>query len=1127
MQERHTVSQLVVAGSAASGIEALSALVENLPADFPAPLIIAQYLDPHRPSQLADILVQRSTLPVRIVDERESLVPGVVYLLPSNRHAEVTDHSIGLREVDRAHPMPSVDLLLKSVADIFGDGLIAVLLTGAGTDGAAAARAVKSAGGMVVVQNPQTACFVDVAGAIDPSLIDVVADLENIGTLLNDILSGPYSKQQPDQERTLRVLLQQVREATGIDFKSYKETTVLRRLQRRLAATGVATLDGYIQHLQQHPEEYERLVASVLIKVTEFNRDPDLFNTLFSQVLPELVEAGRVRGNVLRIWSAGCATGEEAYSLAILVAEVLGDALEYFTVRIFATDLDNAAIDFARHGTYPPSALAGLPADIIARYFTLVNGNYEVHKRIRNMVVFGQHDLGRRAPFPQIDLCLCRNVLMYFTHELQTRALQLFAFSLRDGGYLVLGKAESTSPLATYFMPVYQHLKVYRRHGERLLIPAVLGWDAGLLRIERAPVPGRQAPVGRDSREAASARATAESARRLLHDLPVGVVVVDQRYDIQLINSMARRSLGVHSPALGEDLLHLIEHLPADNLRQTIDQAIAKQGPSTIDALQVMHATDGNHCYLQLTCSPWTSLIQGSDTLDPTVVIVVSDVTALEVRRQAAEAALVHQRQQRAADTAHREQEQQDIVARQEQEIIELRSECLRQQARLHQLAADNASLIEANELLTSTNLNLRSANEEFQLTGEELQATTAEVETLNEELQATNEELETVNEELQATVEELNATNEDLEARSQELQRQATELEGQRSASFDEQTRLTAILGSMDDAVLLVDPKGRILLKNAATLRIFGGDPAFPMEDASGNPLPADARPCARAARGETFAMQFTHTEPDGARHWYEASGQPIHSGGAERWSVLVIRDITERSLRQLQEEFFAMVSHELQTPLTSLQAGLGLLRTSIGESLTDDEHELMRVVSHNAERLRLQIEDLLAANQLRSGVMQLERSHVDLRTVVANSLSEIQTLVNGKRQPLEILLPTPLPVTGDARRLGQVVINLLANANRHTPPGTRLQVTGNILEGEVRLVVRDFGPGISPARLEDVFDRFKQFGSTLHGSGLGLGIVRAIVELHGGRVWVEQPTDGGAAFHVALPQAVMEESA
>ena len=206
-------------------------------------------------------------------------------------------------------------------------------------------------------------------------------------------------------------------------------------------------------------------MSSFLIKVTGFFRDPDLYRAIRERVLPELLADARARGHELRLWSAGCATGEEAYSLAILVAEALGDELERFAVRVFATDLDAEAVAFARRGVYPAAALADVPPDLLERYFTEHDGEYTVRKRVRALTVFGQHDLGQRAPFPRIDLALCRNVLIYFTPDLQRRALQLFAFALREGGYLALGKAETTTPLAEFFVVADARLKLYRRQG--------------------------------------------------------------------------------------------------------------------------------------------------------------------------------------------------------------------------------------------------------------------------------------------------------------------------------------------------------------------------------------------------------------------------------------------------------------------------------------------------------------------------------------------------------------------------------------------------------------------------------------------------------------------------------------
>ena len=218
-----------------------------------------------------------------------------------------------------------------------------------------------------------------------------------------------------------------------------------------MVATSVSDLPSIRRYLASHPDEYQRLTASFLIKVTEFFRDPELFDVLRERVLPDLIAQARARDNELRIWSAGCATGEEAYSLAILVAEALGDELEQFQVRIFATDLDDEAVAFARRGIYPARRSPVCPRRSSPAISSQLDGDYEVTKQLRGLVIFGQHDLGQRPPFPRIDLVLCRNVLIYFTPELQARALQLFAFALRDGGYLALGKAETARPLERLF----------------------------------------------------------------------------------------------------------------------------------------------------------------------------------------------------------------------------------------------------------------------------------------------------------------------------------------------------------------------------------------------------------------------------------------------------------------------------------------------------------------------------------------------------------------------------------------------------------------------------------------------------------------------------------------------------
>lgn len=1082
--------QLVVIGSSAGGIDALSTLVGTLSPQFAAPIIVAQHLDPSRISHLQEILARKSTLPVKTVHDQEQLQNGVVYVVPSDRHVEITDHQVNvLTEPRRGRPAPSVDLLLASAADVFGEQLVAVILTGLGSDGADGARRVKELGGTVVIQNPKTAIHPEMPLSLAPTTVDIVAELEAIGPLLTDLLSGTYTPMEPDDDRRLRSLLEQVRTRSGIDFSSYKEPTIRRRLQRRMMDTNSGTLEEYVRYVRRHPEEYDRLANSFLIKVTDFFRDADLFSFLRDQVLPTLLDDARSRGNELRLWSAGCATGEEAYSLAILVSELLGKDQDNFSVRVFATDLDGDAVAFARRGVYPGSALREIPSELRDRYFTQLDSAWEVRKQLRGMVIFGQHDLGQRAPFPRIDLVLCRNVLIYFTPELQRRALQLFAFALREGGFLVLGKAETTSPLPEHFALMHPRLKIFRRHGERVLIPPS--------RIRAAaPSPASSSPANRNSaadRELARAHArhigvpsAADRAEDVLLDLPVGVVVVDRNYDIQLINATARRLLGIHSPALGEDVTHLANRVLREPIRDALDAAHVSDSQPTTFEIGTLPDRPGSPRYIELSSYMTGPRPERPEAGDHIILLIV-DVTERESRVRGQSAGLT--------EALARVRATQDLLDESTRSVREL---------------------LAANRELSGANVSLRSTNEELLVGREEAQAAMEEIETLNEEQQATNEELETLNEELQATVEELNATNEDLQARTLELQERAAAQEPLVMSLRSERQRLQAILESMSDAVMMVDQNGQLRLTNTAFAQMFGqGLPA--LDDIGGHRLAARSHPLRLASRGEQFTVPFTIAAADGSRRWFEARGEPVQGDGITG-GVVVIREVTDRSLRQLQEQFVALAGHELRTPLTALRSSLQLLQRQLGSIDDPRVARYMQVADSQTRLLSDLVQDLTDIIRLQAGQLPVKRQPLDLREVVQNA-TELLAPLSDDAMRLQ-LTEAPVRVSGDARRLQQVVMNLISNAVRHggSPNGfdvrLRRENTSALLE------VVDYGPGIDAEDRARIFERFYQSDANSgQGLGVGLYLVHAIVAAHDGTVEALPSEPTGTTLAVRLP--------
>jgi two-component system CheB/CheR fusion protein len=782
LQKDRKLYDLVVVGSSAGGIEAQERLVSTLPTNFPAPLVLAQHLGPDRPSHLADILARQSALPVHSIEEGSPvlLADGTVYVVPADQNVEITDHSVVLRAGSTVLPKPSINLLLASAAHSYGERLIAVILTGTGSDGAIGAQAVKAAGGTVIIENPDTARYPDMPASVATSSVDMSLDLAQIGPILYDLLTGAQVLSVPGD--ILPTIPAEARAYSGIDFSLYKQPTILRRLQRRLTATGATTFPAYVAYLHHHPEEYTRLSASFLIKVTGFFRDRPIFDYLREEVIAEIISRARKQHNRVRIWSAGCATGEEAYSLAILIAEYLGDELDDLTVQIFATDADADVVAFARRGVYSAAALASVPEAYGSRYFAAVDNGWAVSQRVRGMVIFGEHDLGQRAPFPHIDLVVCRNVLIYFTPELQKRALQLFAFSLHDGSYLVLGMAETTTPLPDYFAPVQPHLKAFRRQGGRIVVPLdklSMSKPAPIVRelslLPTTPTLPAWLMASESERAPATASATAgwqqsQASHAVLGEqilsLALGIVVVDRNYDVQAINDAAYTLLEINRMAGGRDILHLASRTPTRPFRGAIDAAFHAPPSQGRAPAIILELTPGEPRSLEVTCLPHRQKESQGTTPGgvDAVVILITDVTG------------ILQEQRSAADQASGEALPRTTIRRGRKRAGEpsASERTVREEQLESGLAQALATVRDVNatiQELRDANQELRQENEQLRLREEEARASSEEVKTLNEELQANNEEFETINEELEATLEELRTTNDDLQARTKELE--------------------------------------------------------------------------------------------------------------------------------------------------------------------------------------------------------------------------------------------------------------------------------------------------------------------------------------------------------------------
>lgn len=772
---------LVVVGSSAGGVGALSTLVTTLNKSFPAPIVIAQHLDPQRPSQLGSILERRSTLPIVVASELQptKLEGGRIYVVPANRHVRIMDGHVHLEADHADRPKPSVDMLLSSAAKAYGEHLVAVILTGSGSDGAVGAVEVKNAGGVVIIQNPETAAYPSMPLSLPPTAVDHVVEMEQIGPLLFDILKGINLQATPSQkiEDPLRDLLAQVSSQTNIDFRNYKSSTILRRVGRRMAVTHNAAIRDYADFLRTHPDEVKELVKAFLIKVTGFFRDPEAFEFLRTSVIPDLIEQAKENGRTLRVWSAGCATGEEAYSLALLIADQLGPDFPEWNVKVFATDLAGDAIAFARRGLYPENVLSDLPDDYRQRFFERVDHGFRVSKLLRQVVIFGQQDISRGVPFPRINLVVCRNLLIYLKPELQQIVLDLFAYSLQQShGYLFLGKAETARPTRVSFELVNKKWKIYRCMGGPIAFPV----HEGSAHAGAANPRGRESyrrvipPVAGPPHDLTHGESEVGYLRRvnetMLRYMNVAIVIIDRHYRIVTINAGARRLFGVRDIAYDQDFLHTVRGMPYEEVRRAIDTCFREHTTMNLNELELDQSSDGSGKYVRL-------MFMGMQVEQGAAELAV--ITALDVTEQM------------------QIKKRLEAVQREHGELM-------------GELSSANKRFSTMNKELQDANEELQAANEELMLTQEELQATNEEFEATNEELQATNEELETNNEELQATNEELQTTNDELTARTAELQELAKQhrLEQlQLAAMLERYPHYVMVLNADDLTIQTVNP--------------------------------------------------------------------------------------------------------------------------------------------------------------------------------------------------------------------------------------------------------------------------------------------------------------------------------
>jgi two-component system CheB/CheR fusion protein len=1084
-------------GASAGGLEAFRQLLAALPANTGMAYVLVQHLDPRHESILAELLAKGSRMPVSEVKEDTAVQPNHIYVTPGRQDVTIQGGTLKLvpRTTMRGQHMP-IDSFLRTLAEAQGAKAIGVILSGTASDGTLGVKAIKAEGGIAFAQDPGSAAYDGMPrSAIASGCVDFVLPPDEIAHELSRLSRHPYvitpsgedraveqTPSVPEGKDGLRAILALLRKTTGADFSSYKPPTIKRRVARRMALVHVESLEDYARYLEGHRDEAQALHQDCLITVTSFFRDPEAFKVLWEDVLPRLLK-DRPPGATIRVWVPGCATGEEVYSIVICLLERAGELKGNPSFQVFATDLSESVLVKARAGSYLENIAQDVSPERLQRFFTKVDGGYQVIKAVRDMCVFARHDLTTDPPFSRLDLISCRNILIYLELPLQQRVLAIFHYALQPSGCLLLGASETAAASQDLFAPLDKKHRIYSKRPTSA--PAALGFAApgGDARERREARPGAAKPSPREE-------LPREADRILLARYAPAGVIVDERDNIvefrgqtdpYLEHAHGRASLNLFKMARKGLLLEI---------RQAIQEARKKDVPFRKEGVSLRHR--GQLRKLDLEVIP----LKGFPKKERSLLVLFEAHAETKIRRGGPA-----ERRPRAA-TAD---------------------------------AKENAKL--RHELAEATRY-LQAVMQEHEAANEELQASNEEILSANEELQSINEELETAKEELQSSNEELATLNQEMRDRNLQLGRALDYSNG--------------IVETVRNPLLILDADLRVERANRAFSDHFQVAPeetAGRLLHELGNgeweipPLRQALEVLAKGARLDDFEVE--HEFPRIGRRILVLNARKLHHDSGRESILLALEDKTqaknaekgretllamEQAGRMRAEEadrikdvFVATLSHELRGPLNAMVGWVHIIRDGRIDEATRERG--MVAIERGVKAQTRLIEDLLDYSRMVTGKLRLAPRLTDLLPVAEAAVEAARSAAGAKEIRLQLVRESPTAmVLGDSDRLQQVVWNLVSNAVKFTPRGGRVEVWIGRVGTGLHLRVRDNGQGITSDLLPHVFERFRQAAGapsrSQGGLGLGLSIVKQLVELHGGTVEADSPGEGkGATFTVALP--------
>jgi two-component system CheB/CheR fusion protein len=1171
---------IVGIGASAGGLEAFTDLLSHLPNNTGMAFVLIQHLDPKHESHLTELLSKASKMPVSELQGDTRTEANHVYVIPPGCNLGISNGVLHTPpRSERGRNMP-IDSFLSALAEDRGRQAYGVVLSGTGSDGTLGLQAIKAQGGITFAQEKGSAKF----GAMPESAIaaggvDFVLPPAGIARQLatmasHPIADAPQEPMEPSDSAELGKVFRLLRSAIGVDFTRYKQSTIKRRIRRRMALRGIEKLEDYIRDLENSRGEASALGESFFITVTAFFREPAVFQELKTKIFPVLVE-NRASEDPIRIWVPGCATGEEAYSIAMSLMEFLDDAVVTVPFQIFATDVSETAIEKARVGIYTEAALRRISPKQLARFFTRSEHGYQIAKSIRDVCVFARHDLSRDPPFSKLDLISCCNVLIYLGAVLQRKVLSILHYALKPKGFLVLGPSESVGSFSDVFQQVEKKHKIYG---------SLPGTDAPAPELgEGRRAKGRAPHLGRLVEARAMPNVQTEADRLLLAEYAPAGVVIDDAMNIVQVRGRTGPYLELSPGGPSHNLLRMVR----EGLIATVSNAIqtARQSNVTANEEGVRIASSGQFVEVKIKAIPFRE----SSSAERYFLILFEDV--------ASAAGTPPGNTKPAVPKRKTQKDEEGGVARLRRELAATK-EYLQ-------------SIIEEKE----------SALEELRAASEEAQAGNEELETAQEELESANEELNTLNEELKTSNVELSQVNRDLtnllESINIPLVMVGKDL---RIRRFTRAIEPMLNLIASDAGRLITDLQPHIGLPDLRGLladAMQGGNRTpHDIRDAHGRWYSLRILPSAgpngkidgavvmlididAAKRGLDFAEAIVETvrEPlvilnhnltvvSANKAFYETfqarpqetEGHLIYDLGKGQWNIpelrelldnilpahstfrdfevvrefadvgrkvmllnarevfdanaqartilLAIEDTTERkraedALKATNAElqnFAYALTHDLQEPVRMVVNFTQLLGRENAGKLDEESDKVAGYCVEAALRIEALLKGLLTYWET-TEEGQGSFGPVDCNDVLAKALANLQAAVEQSNATVN---SEPLPtVVGDLVMLQQVFQNLIANSIKYrAKEPLRIHISAKRDAEQWLFSVQDNGIGIDPQDDERIFGMFKRLhGPDIPGAGLGLALCKKVVERHGGRIWVESETGHGATFKFTIP--------